>query len=412
MVYHITNLYFAIHHLVIPSCNILLFHMTYIFNTLPILDPSRGRLTKVMEGNKDEALRSVKLAQAALASGDRQRADKFIQIAQKLDPSLSIADLLTPTKRFDPLASHDKSRRGGVCENQKMPKECVGSSSVDKGYTEENVRVVRDIRKNKDYYAILGVDRSCSLEEIKKAYRRLSLKIHPDKNKAPGAEDAFKMVSKAFKCLGNDQSRKTYDQTGALEGHEFNDQYSNSNVMRQRTARRRRQTRNSFYNYEEDLDPDEIFRSFFYGTHDNSYRAHNAYRARGTGRQEQQRREHPVQGGSVMNLTVLMHVAVILFFVLCAFIPVWQPEYALQRTYNYPMPKVTEKHGVEYFVSKQDFDLQFPQGSPSRDNLEEQVFRDYKTMLGRNCRVELHRRKWVKDYPTPHCDKLRSLAVP
>ena len=365
-----------------------------------------------MDGNKDEALRSVKLAQTALASGDRQRADKFIQIAQRLDPSLPVADLLSTTKRFDPLNGatyQGKTKRGQVCENLKTPKECVGPSSVDKGYTEENVRVVRDIRRNKDYYAILGVGRSCSTEEIRKAYRRLSLKIHPDKNKAPGAEDAFKMVSKAFKCLGNDQSRKTYDQPGALEGHEFNDQYSN--VMRPRTARRRRQTTNSFYNYEEDLDPDEIFRSFFYGTHDNSFRTHNAYRARGTSRQEQQRREHPVQGGSVINLTILMHLAVVLLFVLFAFIPVWQPEYALQKTYNYPMSKVTQKHGVEYFVSKQDFDRQFPQESASRDNLEEQVFRDYKTMLGRNCRVELHRRKWVKDYPIPHCDKLRSLAV-
>ncbi|XP_047094348.1 chaperone protein dnaJ 49-like [Lolium rigidum] len=365
-----------------------------------------------MEGNKDEALRSVKLAEAALASGDRQRADKFIRIAQRLDPSLPIADLLTTTKKFDPLASHDKTRRGGLCENQRTPKECAGpSSSAEKGYSDENVRVVRDIRKKKDYYAILGVERSSSLEEIRKAYRRLSLKIHPDKNKAPGAEDAFKMVSKAFKCLGNDQSRKTYDQTGALEGHEFNDQYSNA--TRQRTARRRRQPRNGFYNYEEDIDPDEIFRSFFYGTqyHDNSFRAHNANRARGAARQEQQRREHPVQGGSVMNLTILVHVGVLLLFVLLAFIPVWQPEYALQKTYNYPISTVTEKHGVEYFVSKQDFDLRFPQGSVSRDNLEEQVFRDYRSMLGRNCRVELHRRKWAKNYPTPHCDKIQSLSV-
>ncbi|KAF6995558.1 hypothetical protein CFC21_012039 [Triticum aestivum] len=365
-----------------------------------------------MEGNKDEALRSVKLAQTALASGDRQQADKFIRIAQRLDPSLPIVDLLTSTKKFDPLnlngtACQDKTRRGH--ENLKTPKEFVGPSNVDKGYTEENVRVIRDIRKNKDYYAILGVERTCSLEEIRKAYRRLSLKIHPDKNKAPGAEDAFKMLSKAFKCLGNDQSRKTYDQTGTLEGHEFNDQYSN--VMRQRTARRRRQTRNGFYNYEEDLDPDEIFRSFFYGTRDNSFRGHNVYRTREAGRQEQQRREHPVQGGSFINLTVLMHLSVVLLFVLFAFIPVQQPQYALHKTYNFPISKVTDKHGVEYFVSKQDFDQQFPHGSPSRDNLEDHVFRDYKTMLGRNCRVELHRRKWANDYPTPHCDKLRSLDV-
>ncbi|KAG8067888.1 hypothetical protein GUJ93_ZPchr0005g14837 [Zizania palustris] len=363
-----------------------------------------------MDGNKDEALRSVKLAETALASGDKQRAEKFIRIAQRLDPSLLIDDMLTTAMKFDTpngAACQHKGRRSEDTETQNLSKESVGSN-VDKGYTEENVRVVRDIRKNKDYYAILGVAKSCSVEEIRKAYRKLSLKVHPDKNKAPGAEDAFKLVSKAFKCLSNDQSRKTYDQAGAIEDHEFNDQYSK--FTRHRAARRRGQARSSFYNYEEDLDPDEIFRSFFYGTHDNLFHTHNAYRARGTARQQPQRREHPMQGGSGINLTMI-HLAGVLFFVLFAFIPVSQPEFSLKKTNYFAISKVTEKHGVEYFVSKQDFEQQFPRGSSSRDNLEHHVFRDYKGMLGRFCHIELQRRKWAKDYPTPHCDKLRSISV-
>uniref|UniRef100_A0A0D9WFN6 J domain-containing protein n=1 Tax=Leersia perrieri TaxID=77586 RepID=A0A0D9WFN6_9ORYZ len=368
-----------------------------------------------MDGNKDEALRSIKLAETALASGDRQRAEKFIRIAQRLDPSLPIDDMLATPKKYDTVngaARQYKTRRGEVGETQKLPKESNVPSNVDKGYTEENVRVVRNIRKNKDYYAILGVERSCSIEEIRKAYRKLSLKVHPDKNKAPGAEDAFKLVSKAFKCLSNDQSRRTYDQTGSIEDHEFNHQYSN--VMRQRATRRQRQARSSFYGYEEDLDPDEIFRSFYYGTNDNMFHSHNAYRARGTARQQQQqqqRREHPVQGGSGINLTMLVHLAGVLFFVLFAFIPARYPEYSLKKTNYFAISKVTEKHGVQYFVSKQDFDQKFPLGSFSRDSLEQHVFKDYTGMLRRFCHVELQRRQWAKDYPTPHCDKLRSLHV-
>ncbi|KAK8457963.1 hypothetical protein SEVIR_3G277700v4 [Setaria viridis] len=365
-----------------------------------------------MDGNKDEALRSVKLAKSAFASGDKQRAEKLVRIAQRLDPSLPLDDLLSPAEKFGILNSatcQDKTRRGQASENPKTPKESVGPVNVDQVYTEENIRVVQDIRKKKDYYAVLGVERRCSVEEIRKAYRRLSLKVHPDKNKAPGAEDAFKLVSKAFKCLSNDQSRKTYDQTGTIEDHEFNEQYPNA--MRQGVARRRRQARNGFYNYEEDFDPDEIFRSFFYGSHDNLFRAQHTYRARGTGRQQQQRREHTVQGGSSINLTVLMHLAVVLFIVSLAFIPVRQPKYSLQKTYYFPISKVTQKHGVEYFVSKQDFDQQFPQGSQSRENLEQYVFKDYKSLLGRYCHVERQRRQWAKDYPTPNCDRLRSLSV-
>ena len=48
------------------------------------------------------------------------------------------------------------------------------------------------IRKCKDYYEVLGIERSASEEELRKAYRRLALRFHPDKNHAPGATEAFK----------------------------------------------------------------------------------------------------------------------------------------------------------------------------------------------------------------------------
>ncbi|RMF88911.1 MAG: molecular chaperone DnaJ, partial [Methanobacteriota archaeon] len=66
----------------------------------------------------------------------------------------------------------------------------------------------------RDYYEILGVKKDASKEEIKKAYRRLALKYHPDKNKSPDAEEKFKEISEAYGVLSDDQKRAQYDRFG------------------------------------------------------------------------------------------------------------------------------------------------------------------------------------------------------
>ena len=67
----------------------------------------------------------------------------------------------------------------------------------------------------KDYYEVLGVDRSASEDEIKKAYRKLAVKYHPDKNQGDQeAEEKFKEVSAAFEVLKDSDKRRKYDQFG------------------------------------------------------------------------------------------------------------------------------------------------------------------------------------------------------
>lgn len=69
-----------------------------------------------------------------------------------------------------------------------------------------------------DYYAVLGVEKNASDEEIKKAYRKLALKYHPDKNKEPDAEDRFKQISEAYDVLCNPEKKSNYDRFGSAEG--------------------------------------------------------------------------------------------------------------------------------------------------------------------------------------------------
>lgn len=83
----------------------------------------------------------------------------------------------------------------------------------------------------KDYYEILGVSKNASKEEIKKAYKKLAKKYHPDLNKESGAEAKFKEISEAAAVLGDDQKRQQYDsmghdafkQGGGRQGFDFND---------------------------------------------------------------------------------------------------------------------------------------------------------------------------------------------
>jgi len=66
----------------------------------------------------------------------------------------------------------------------------------------------------RDYYEILGVAKNADKEEIKRAYRRLARKYHPDVNKEPGAEDRFKEVSRAYEVLSEPETRARYDRFG------------------------------------------------------------------------------------------------------------------------------------------------------------------------------------------------------
>eukprot|EP00477_Mikrocytos_mackini_P002235 GAHX01002466.1.p1 GENE.GAHX01002466.1~~GAHX01002466.1.p1 ORF type:complete len:307 (-),score=54.25 GAHX01002466.1:32-952(-) len=67
----------------------------------------------------------------------------------------------------------------------------------------------------KDFYNVLGVAKDATKDQIKKAYRKLALKFHPDKNKSPDAKEKFQDISKAYSVLSDDKNRSKYDKFGA-----------------------------------------------------------------------------------------------------------------------------------------------------------------------------------------------------
>lgn len=90
-------------------------------------------------------------------------------------------------------------------------------------YTKEQEAVVLRVLsyKGHQYYEILEVTKTSTESEIKKSYRRLAIKCHPDKNPHPRSSEAFKVVNKSWEVLSDPQKRRIYDQTGQTPHLEY-----------------------------------------------------------------------------------------------------------------------------------------------------------------------------------------------
>ncbi len=85
--------------------------------------------------------------------------------------------------------------------------------------------------EKRDYYEVLGVDKGANAKEIKKAYRKLAMKYHPDRSEEPDATEKFKEVSEAYAVLSDENKKQRYDQFGhaGMDGFSQEDIFNNIN---------------------------------------------------------------------------------------------------------------------------------------------------------------------------------------
>ncbi|KYQ96699.1 DnaJ-like protein [Tieghemostelium lacteum] len=206
-----------------------------------------------MESNKEEALRCIDIAIEKFESGNYEGGFKFLNKSNSLYPNAKAKELEQFYKaKQNNTSSSSSSHKPTHTDTNNNTSSSSSSTPTTPGsptatYTIEQVDAIKKIKKSKNFYEILEVSKTATDSEIKKAYRKVALQLHPDKNHAPGAEDAFKMVTQAFSCLSDEKKRKNYDLHGA------EDTVPNRSPF---------QRGGGFY-YDEDISPEDVFENLF-----------------------------------------------------------------------------------------------------------------------------------------------------
>lgn len=141
----------------------------------------------------------------------------------------------------------------------------------------------------KDYYEILGLSKSATNEEIKKSYRNLAFKYHPDRNPDDkSAEEKFKQISEAYNVLGDEKKRSDYDRYGSSSDYAQN-QYANQNSYASQNS-------GSYYNWDEYYNSEDAFWQWFNGAgraqNQGRYYYENSYSEKG--------KEKPISKKSIL----------------------------------------------------------------------------------------------------------------
>jgi len=247
----------------------------------------------------------------------------------------------------------------GPYKRHSTNKPAEDQKETPKNYTPEDVKLCSEILAKTDYYQILGLEKKASDAEIKKAYRKLALKLHPDKNNAPKATDAFKKVSTAYACLNDAKKREIYDEHGTEENF--------------------RQNYREYFREEEEFDPFDLFDLFVgpqYGRRVRHQRRHHPHH----------HQNHPQQQNN--QWVQLMPLLIILFLTIVANIGgsfSSGPSYSFTKTPTYKHELETQTHNVKYYVDTDTYNL--IKGSyKTTSELENTIDRDFYRNMSRQCR--------------------------
>ncbi|ALC47231.1 CG3061 [Drosophila busckii] len=325
-----------------------------------------------MDGNKDEAQRCIDLAVQAIAEGKPEKAEKFLLKAERLYPTENAKKLLAKVKSAPSNGSNGNARSTTTSDEKDTgPRKRVNSDSRSQPeYTTDQLEAVRKIKKCKNYYEVLGVTESATDSEIKKAYKKLALQLHPDKNKAPGSVEAFKALGNAAGVLTDAEKRKNYDLYGINETQSHSGGGGGGHAGHYNEYGYSR-------GFQADISAEELFHMFF----NRGFPQQNVY-------MRQQRRRHQARDErDTNNSSALINLLPILLLIGLSMMSsffISDPMYSLTPSHKYSVKRETNSLKIPYYV-KDNFYSEY-QGSVAR--LEESVEEDFVNHLKHSCSRE------------------------
>lgn len=364
--------------------------------------------------NKEQAEQCASKAASAFERGDFATSLRLFDKALRLYPDLG-ANVLALRKRAHEAvhgtASQKASGSSSSTQQSKAKQTASSTSNASSGtssphvsdspptrnYTPEQAAFAKKIMNAKDYYEVLGVNRDCSEDDVRRAYKKLALKLHPDKNSAPEAAPAFQRVAKGYETLSDPDKKAHYDRFGE-EGER-----GYSNISRGYAQH------GGGVQFSEGISPEDLFNMMFGGGFGGGFGHMGGTTFQFGGRNvrmrrpaQQQRTRHNVRqeeaqesGSGLMQFLQLIPFFLFLIFTFFNFggrSSSTDRVFSLERNSHYTTPRNFQfgsnpEHFVPYYV-RQDLAGRLNRDSVLRERVEEEVQDEVYNMFKKNCEVE------------------------
>ncbi|CAO3649115.1 unnamed protein product [Mucor hiemalis] len=340
------------------------------------------------ETNKEEALRCLRIAKNQFGSKNYEAAVRLAKKSLSLHTTEDAQEFL---KRAEEKVASGESSGSSTSLPQQSPKPTQEKKETPSA-GQQSIDVKEILACGSDYYKVL-----------KKSYRKLALKFHPDKNKTAGADEAFKLISKAFTVLSNPQKRAIHDAGGGDPEQRGSGGGGFSGFSRAQNF--------GASPFGEEISPEDLFNMFFGGQGVNMANMRQGgatfsfggapgfssatfvgpgFRARSfntAGQQYQQAQPQQQRSGWSILLQILPLILLFGYTMFSGLITDETPIFSFQSTSVYSQPRSTSSHRVPYYVDPNAF-KPYLENRYKLSKVEQQVEVDWTRSLTQACLYE------------------------